>query len=169
MVKIDNKKNIYRIWLRKLLFTIIFTAAVIAVMFLEVFDNADTRITRYHLIIAISLIFIVISIIGVMRNPYYFYFDDMSDVLVFRYYPVGLFNSRKNSLQIPKQHFIKFETVKFFFGLEEKIILYQLYRNKVAKYPPISLSTLSKEEREKLKNTLHRYTQKLAKGPSPEK
>ena len=159
-MKIDNKKHIYRIWIRKLIFTIFFIASIIAVMFLNIFDNPETGITKYHIVITISVIFIIISAIAVMRNPYYFYFDDISEVLMFKYYPVGLFNSQKNSLQIPKKHFIKFETQTFFFGLEEKIILFQLYRNKVAKYPPISLSALTKSEREKLKNTLHRYSQK---------
>jgi hypothetical protein len=157
-MKIDNQRNIYRIWLRKLVFTIVFTISILAIVFLNIFDQPEAPITKYHLVIAISLVFIVISIIGYLRNPYYFYFDDINDVLVFRYYPVGLFNSRKNSIQIPKQHFVKFETTKFFFGMEEKLVLHQLYRKKVAKYKPISLSALDKADREKLKAVLNRYS-----------
>ncbi len=157
-MKIDNQKNIYRIWLRKMVYTIIFTASIVGVLFLNIFDDQETNFTKYHLIIIIAAIFIVISVIGVLRNPYYFYFNDSRDVLEFRYYPVGIFNSRKNSLQIPKQHFIRFETVKFFFGLEEKLILYQSYRNKEAKYPPISLSAVDTTDIGKLKNALQRYS-----------
>jgi len=159
-MKIDNQKSIYRIWLRKMVFTIVFTASIVIVMFLKIFDKPDSPITKYHLIIAISAVFIIISIINMLRNPYYFYFDDTNDVLVFKYYPVGLFNSRKNSVEIPKQHFVKFETSKFFLGTEEKLVLYQHYRNKIAKYPPISLSALSKAEREKLKMALTAYSRK---------
>lgn len=159
-MKIDNQKNIYRIWLRKMAFTIIFTASIITVMFLKAFDHPESPITKYHVIIAISVVFIIISTIGVFRNPYYFYFDDSKDVLVFRYYPVGIFNSKKNSVQIPKQQFVKFEIVKYFFGMEEKLILYQNYRNKVAKYPPITLSAVDKADKEKLKNILQRYSEK---------
>jgi len=157
-MKIDNQRNIYKIWLRKMVFTITFTAAIVAIVFLNIFDQPDSPITKYHLVIAISAVFIVISIIGYLRNPFYFYFDDTNDVLVFRYYPVGLFNSRKNSIQIPKQQFVKFETQKFFLGMEEKLILHQLYRKKVAKYKPISLSALDKADREKLKKVLARYS-----------
>ncbi len=157
-MKIDNQRNIYRIWLRKLVFTIVFTIAILAIVFLNIFEQPGAPITKYHLVIAISLVFIAISIIGYLRNPYYFYFDDINDVLVFRYYPVGLFNSRKNSIQIPKQHFMKFETEKFFLGMEEKLILHQLYRKKVAKYKPISLSAVDKADREKLKAVLARYS-----------
>ena len=159
-MKIDNQKNIYRIWLRKMAFTIVFTASIITVMFLKIFDHPESPITKYHVIIAISIVFIIISTIGVLRNPYYFYFDDSKDVLVFRYYPVGIFNSRKNSVQIPKQQFVKYEIVKYFFGLEEKLILFQNYRKKIAKYPPISLSAVDKADREKLKNMLQRYSRK---------
>lgn len=159
-MKIDNQKNIYRIWLRKMAFTIVFTASIIGVMFLKVFDHPESPVTKYHVIIAISAVFIIISAIGVLRNPYYFYFDDSKDVLVFRYYPVGIFNSRKNSVQIPKQQFVKFEIEKYFFGMEEKLILYQNYRNKVAKYRPITLAAVDKADREKLKNTLQRHSGK---------
>ncbi|MEX0983381.1 MAG: hypothetical protein WD577_09945 [Bacteroidales bacterium] len=159
-MKIDNQKNIYRIWLRKMAFTIVFTASIITVMFLKVFDHPESPITKYHVIIAISAVFIIISTIGVLRNPYYFYFDDSKDMLVFRYYPVGIFNSKKNSVQIPKQQFVKYEIVKYFFGMEEKLILYQNYRNKVAKYPPITLSAVDKADREKLKRALQNYSGK---------
>jgi hypothetical protein len=156
-MKIDNQRNIYRIWLRKMVFTIVFTASIVAVMFLNIFDQPESPITKYHLVIAIAVIFIVISVIGVLKTPYYFFFHDSGEMLIFRYYPVGIFNSKKNSVQIPKKQFVKFETTKFFFGMEEKLVLYQHYRNKVAKYPPISLSAVNKADREKLKNTLQRY------------
>ncbi|MCF8225689.1 MAG: hypothetical protein K9J30_07410 [Bacteroidales bacterium] len=159
-MKIDNQRNIYRIWLRKMIITVLFTASVIVIMFLKLFDDPGSLNTKYMLIIAISLIFIIISVVGVMRNPYYFYFDDAGDVLNFRYYPVGFFNSKKNSLQIPKQHFVKFEAKKFFFGMEEKLELYQVYRNKIAKYPPISLSAVNKDDRKKLKQALLKYSRK---------
>lgn len=159
-MKIDNQKNIYKIWLRKMIFTILFTGSIVLVMFLKFFDQPESPVTKYHVIIAIAAVFIIISVIGVLRNPYYFYFDDTNDVLVFRYYPVGIFNSKKNSVQIPKQQFVKFEITKYFFGMEEKLILYQNYRNKVAKYPPISLSAVDRADKEKLKNTLQRHSGK---------
>ncbi len=159
-MKIDNQKNIYRIWLRKMVFTIVFTASIVIVLFVRIFDQPDATITKYHLIIAISAIFIVISVIGLLRNPYYFYFDDSSDMLIFRFYPVGFFNSKKNSVQIPKKQFVKYETPSFFLGMEEKLFLYQNYRNKVAKYPPISLSAVDKSDRRKLKEALTFYTKK---------
>lgn len=159
-MKIDNQRNIYRIWLRKMIVTIIFALSIIAFVFLDILDDPDAVISKYHIVIAISIVYIVISIIGVLRNPYYFHFHDSNDMLVIRYYPVGLFNSKKNSIEIPIQHFVRFEIQKFFFGLEEKLIIYQNYRQKTAKYPPISLSAVDKDDRERLKITLTRYSRK---------
>lgn len=156
-MKIDNKKHVYRIWLRKMIFTIVFTLSVVVVLFLDIFERPDSSITRYHVIIALALVFIIISVINSLRNPYYFYFEDKEGMLVFRFYPVGFFNSRKNSIEIPKQHLVKFEIIKFFLGMEEKLVLYQVYRKKVAKYPPISLSGLTHTERSKLKEALSLY------------
>lgn len=155
---IDNKRNIYRIWLRKMVFTIIFTASIVAVMFLNVFDSPESPISKYHVIIAIAVVFIVISLIGIFRNPYYFYFDDVNEVLVFRYYPVGLFNSSKSSVQIPKQQFVRFEIEKYFLGREERLVLFQNYRKKVARYKPINLSAVDPADRKKLKAALTRYS-----------
>ena len=155
---IDNKKTIYGIWLRKMIVTIIFTLSIIGVLFFTSIPD-DAAFGRYHIVITISAVFIIYSAIGILRKPYYFYFNDKKDVLIFRYYPVALFNSRKNTMQIPKQHFSKFETNTFFFGLEENLILFQNYRNKVAKYPPISLSAVSKEDRKKLKLALEKHSQ----------
>lgn len=157
-MKINNKKNIDHIWTRKAVLTIAFTLAIVGVLFF-LYISPEASITKYHIIIAISLLFIVISIVGALHKPYYFYFDDINDVLVFRYYPIGILHSKKNSIQIPKEHLVKFEITKFFFGLEEKLTLYQKYRKKVAKYSPISLSAVSRKDREKLKLTLEKYSQ----------
>ncbi len=161
-MKIDNQRNIYRIWLRKLTITIIFTLTVLPTFFLDILDGPDAVFTKYHLIIIISLAYIIISLIGVFRNPYYFHFHDTTDMLIIRFYPVGLFNHKKNSIEIPIQHFVKFEIEKFFFG-QEKLIIHQQYRQKVAKYPPISLSAVNEEDRERLKVVLTRYSNHSAK------
>ncbi len=159
-MKIDNQRNIYRIWLRKLIITIIFTMSIIALVFLNILNKPDSVITKYHVVIAIAAVYIVVSLIGLFRNPYYFHLHDTTDMLVIRFYAVSLFNHKKNSIEIPIQHFVKFEIETFFFGLEEKLVVYQNYRQKVAKYPPISLSAVDKSDRDRLKIVLTRYSKK---------
>ncbi len=159
-MNIDNQRNVYRVWLRKLIITILFVIFIIALVFINLFDDPNSAITKYHIAIAISVVYIIISLIGMFRNPYYFHFHDTTDMLVIRYYPVGLFNHKKNSIEIPIQHFVKFEIKKFFLGTGEKLIIYQNYRKKVAKYPPISLSVVDRTDRDRLKVVLTRYSKR---------
>lgn len=140
--------------------TLLFTASVTVLLVVDIIKNPDAAINKYHIVIAISVVFLIISIIGYYRKPFFFHFNDKTDVLIFRFYPVGFFNARKNSAQIPKEKLVKYEIKKSFFGREEKLILYQNFRSKVASYPPISLSAVDKTDREKLKRTLDKYVQK---------
>ncbi len=58
-MKIDNQKNIYRIWLRKLIVTIAFTMSIIAIVFLNILNDPDAPFTKYHLVIVISIVYII--------------------------------------------------------------------------------------------------------------
>ena len=63
------------------------------------------------------------SIWGFLKKPYFLYFSDNGKMLVFRYYPVSLFNQRKNSIEIPKQFFVKYELRRFLMGTQEELIV----------------------------------------------
>lgn len=143
-----------------MIITIIFILSIPSVIFLNILNAPDAAITKYHVIIAMSVIYIIISVIGILRSPFYFHFHDTTDMLVIRFYPATLFNHKKNSIEIPIQHFMKFEIKKFFFGMDEKLVMYQNYRQKVVSYPPISLSAVNKDDRDRLKIVLTRYAKK---------
>lgn len=159
-MKIENQKNVYRIWLSKMIITIVFTLGVVVFMFIKQGNPEEVVINKYYFVAALALVYLLVNLVRSMRNPYYLEFDDNGDVLIFRNYPISIFNSRKNSFEIPKQQFVKYEIQKYFFRLEEKLIIYQLYRNKVAKYPPIPLSAVNREDRRKLKETLDKYSRR---------
>ncbi|MCK5134748.1 MAG: hypothetical protein KAR19_03100 [Bacteroidales bacterium] len=156
-MKVDNQRNTYRIWIRRLILTILFTLLILLILFLPWFEVADMWLSKYHLIIAVGMIYIVISLVNYLKNPNFVSFSDQGEKIVMRYYPVSIFNSRKHSIEIPKKQFVKFELQDFLMGSQQKIILYQNFRNKVAKYPPISLSALDKEDREKIIQSLSKY------------
>jgi hypothetical protein len=155
-MKLDNKQNTYRIWIRRLIMAISFTVLIIIILLTTWFDNPDGELTKYHLIIAIAVVYFIISLFNYLRNPYFLFFSDGGEMLILRYYPLSIFNNKKNSIEIPKKQFQKFEIKKFFFGMDEKLIVIQNYRNKIAKYPPISLSAVSKSDRERIKSALQK-------------
>ena len=156
-MKVDNKRNTYRIWLSRLVITIVFTLAILLILFVPWFENPDSGISKYHVIILISGVYIVIILYNSLKRPYFVSYNDSGEMLVMRYYSLSLLTSKKHSIEIPKKQLIKFELEVFFFGSQQRIILVQNFRNKVAKYPPISLSAVDKEDQERIISSLNKY------------
>jgi hypothetical protein len=156
-MKLDNQRNTYRIWISRLITAIVFTMAIIVLIFLPWFDNPESFITKYHLIIVVAVIYIALNTINYLKRPYFIFFSDQGEMLIFRYYPLSLFTSKKHSVEIPKQQFVKYELKEFLFGSQKKIILYQHFRNRVAPYPPVSLSAVDREDVERILATLRKY------------
>jgi hypothetical protein len=157
-MKLDNQKNTYRIWLSRLVMTIIFALIILILMFVSWFDDLEAGITKYHLVIVISGVYVLINWINYMKRPYFVSYNDQGEMIVVRYYPVSMFTSRKNSIEIPKKQFVKYELKPFFLKTQHYLILSQNFRGKVAQYPKISLSAMDKDDREKLLQSLDKYT-----------
>ena len=156
-MKIDNKRNTYRIWISRLITTIVFTLIILLIVFLPWFRKPDFWLSKYHVVILFALIYIVININNYLRHPYFVSYSDHGEKIVLRYYPLSMFTNRKNSIEIPKKQLVKFELKPFFLGTQQRLILYQNFRNKVAQYPPISLSAMDKEDQEKMLASLSKY------------
>lgn len=156
-MQVDNQRNTYRIWLSRLVMTIVFTLAIIVILFLPWLEDAESGLSKYHLIILIAFIYIVINLYNYLKRPYFVSYSDHGEMIVMRYYPLSLFTSRKHSIEIPKTQLVRFELQEFLFGSQQKITLYQNFRNKVAKYPTISLSAVDKEDRERILRSLRKY------------
>ena len=156
-MKVDNKRNTYRIWLSRLVITIVFTLAILLILFLPWFDNPQSGLSKYHAIILISAVYILINLYNYLKRPFFVSYDDTGEMLVMRYYSLSLFNSQKHSIEIPKTQLINFEIENFLFGSQQRIILVQNFRSKPAKYPPVSLSAVDKEDQQRIMQSLSKY------------
>ncbi len=157
-MNIDNQKNTYRIWLSRLVMTIVFSLIILAIVFLPWFDETEFWLSKYHVAIFISAIYIILNWINFLKRPYFISYNDQGEKIVVRFYPVSMFTSRKNSIEIPKKQFVKYELKPFLFKTQHYLILHQNFRGKVVAYPQISLSALDKEDREKMLESLEKYT-----------
>ena len=157
-MKIDNQKNTYRIWLSRLVMTVVFSLIILAIVFLPWFDETEFWLSKYHVAIFISAIYIILNWINFLKRPYFISYNDQGEKIVVRFYPVSMFTNRKNSIEIPKQHFVKYELKPFLFKTQHYLILHQNFRGKAVVYPQISLSALDKEDREKMLESLEKYT-----------
>lgn len=154
---IENQKTVIRIFLRKMLLAIITVVIIVAMLATDWFVPELLGITQYQWIIMVAAVYIFLTAGSWLRGMNYFFFSDKGDKLVFRYYPIRPLGRRKKAVQIPKTGLAKYEISRVNLGLKKVLILHQHVKNKVAKYPPIGITSLTAEELSRLEQQLSQY------------
>jgi hypothetical protein len=147
----------YSIWLRKFFLTTVLVLMIILIGFSGTFDRPVLGLHKSVYLIALGIVYLVIITINQLLRPDYVFFNDAADKIVLRYYPIRLINQKKYSIEIHKNRFVKYETEKFFFGLKERLFVYQKTPQGIAKYPGISLSAVDKKDIQRIKNSLEQW------------
>lgn len=88
----------------------------------------------------------------------YIFFTDDGEKIIFRYFTAGFVSGKKNSVEIDKKSFSGYKIETSFLSLIQKITLLQKFQEGVAKYPPIYISALSREERSKIVKSLNLHS-----------
>lgn len=153
---LDNSKSIIGMRIKLfgatlLLLSYLAVAYIIKLVKFPLLGMSDTGWT----IIFIG-IWLLLAFLPMILNYQYVSFSDNGDYFVFRYFTSGLVGGKKNSIEIRKDTFGGFRTEKRFFGLIESLVLLQKIQDKVAKYPPIYISALSRTDRQKIFDSLNR-------------
>jgi hypothetical protein len=117
-------------------------------------------------IILFTSCFIIIMLIPIVLNFQYIFFSDEGTAIIFRYYTTGLFSGKKNSVEIGKKTFSGFTLDKKIFGLVQSITLYQRLKEGIAKYPPIFISALKRQDKDSILESLNSYAPRV-KGKKP--
>ena len=86
------------------------------------------------------------------------FFSDDGEKIIFRYFTAGFVGGKKNSVEIDKKSFSGYSIENSLIGLIQKITLLQKFQEGVAKYPPVYISALSREERAKVIKSLNLYS-----------
>jgi hypothetical protein len=155
-MKLDNKKNTFRIWLQKFFATLLFVPAVIVIWFTRLFNDPVLGLEKGHYLIIACVLYIAVWVYHFLLKPYFVFFTDNGNKIIFRYYPISALNRKKHSIEIPKDTFLRYKTETYFLG-KERLFLYQRLKNKIAKYPPVNLSALGKNDIIRLKRALDQY------------
>jgi len=159
-MKLDNSKAIISFRIRLFTVTVIYLAYIIlsyaAKTFkLTLFGLSDTVWT-----IIFAAIWLFIALLPMLLNYQYISYSDEGGTIVIRYFTSGIVGGRKNSVEIDKRTFAGFKMENKYFGLVSSIILFQYFKEGVAKYPPIYISAMSKNDRSKLLTSLNLYAPK---------
>ena len=110
--------------------------------------------------------FLIIIFVPVLLNYQYIFFSDEGNTIIFRYYETGFIAGNKNSVEIGKKTFSGFTLDKKLFGVIQCITLYQRLKEGVAKYPPIYISALNRQDKARILESLNSYAPRV-KGKKP--
>lgn len=157
-MQFDNKQGTYRIWLQKFITAVVLTPLILMFSFSNYFNYLFWGIARGFWIGFFCLLWVSVILYHRLSSPYYIEYSDNGNKITLRYFPVKPFNQKKHSIEIPKNKFTKFEIVKG--SRYNSLVLYQNFKKGVGKYPPISLSALSKENLRMLKKSLSQHVKK---------
>jgi hypothetical protein len=102
-------------------------------------------------------IYLLVAFLPMFLNYQFISFSDDGENIVFRYFTSGVVGGRKNSIEINKKSFSGYKIESRLFGLIQSIILFQQFKEGVAKYPPVYISALTREERAKVLRSLNLY------------
>jgi hypothetical protein len=102
-------------------------------------------------------IYLLIAFLPMYLNYQFIFFSDEGEKIVFRYFTAGVVGGKKNSVEINKNAFSGYKTESRFFGRIQSITLFQKFNEGIAKYPPVYISALTREEREKVFKSLNLY------------
>ena len=156
----NNFKNIIGLRIRLFAITVILIVYLVLtyvaqIIKFPILGISDTVVTIILVSVYGFLVFLPMHI-----NFQYVSYSDEDDKISFRYFTSGIIGGRKNSVEIDKRNFSGFEVKSEFFGLKRSIILFQNFREGVAKYPPVFVSGLTRKEREKVIRSLSQYVPK---------
>lgn len=156
----DNSKTIINVRIKLFIATVLFlvyialtyAAKLIKFPLLGMSDTAWTLI--------LVAIYLIIAFLPMFLNYQFVFFSDEGERLVLRYFTAGIVGGRKNSVEINKRTFAGYKTESKYFGLVKSVVLFQQMGQGVAKYPPVYISALSKEQRSKLFRSLNAHSPK---------
>ncbi len=158
---LQNRKTAIMVRFRTFILTIIFVSLLIVIYTTSLLDAPLFGLDKNYIAAILTGIYVLILLFQYFLNLCYIFYSDEGVNLILRFYSLRIFSSKKNSIEIPKNSFARFEVKKSSLGLKRNLYLYQKMRSGVAKYPPIPITSLTKEERVAIHDSLSRHVQKV--------
>lgn len=154
---LDNSKTIISFRIKLFVATVLFLAYIVLAYVAKVirfplFGISDTAWTLFFVVIYLFIVFL-----PMLLNYQYVFYSDDGEKIIIRYFNAGIVGGRKNSIEIHKRAFAGYKTETKLFGLNISLILFQKVNTGTAKYPPVYISALPREQRVKVFKSLNQY------------
>jgi hypothetical protein len=154
----DNSKTIITFRVRQVILTILLLAYIILAFVAEIIRFPLLGMSETVLTLILVGIWILFTFVPALLSYQFVYFSDDTERIVIRYFNAGMLGGKKNAVEIDKSSFAGYRTESSFFGLVTSITLLQNFREGVAKYPPVYISALTKEQKSNLFHALNSYS-----------
>jgi hypothetical protein len=150
----DNSKTIIGVRI-KLFFATVFMLTWVALVYIA-------KLIKFPLLgiddsiwtLVLVVIYLVLAFLPNALNYQFVSYNDENENIVFRFFTAGIVGGKKNSIEINKNLFAGYRIESHIFGLRKNLIMYQKLGQGIAKFPPIYISALSKEQLNKLVKAL---------------
>jgi hypothetical protein len=147
---LNNQKQAVNLRIQKSIALLILVIAIGLIYFANVLSHSTFGFSRNQIAIFIVVIFVTYFLGEYLRNHNYIYFSDTGNKFILRYFSLRPLNDKKNAIEFNKNEFFKYELKQSFNRFSESVIIYRKTPQGVAKYPPVSITALGREEKEKM-------------------
>lgn len=146
---INNQNRAAWIKLLYYLSTFLYLASIVLLIYLNIPN-------LYLVLGSMTALFIGLIVFTLSLNFNFIIFQESEEKIILRYYPLHPFHDNFKSIEIPKKQLSHFDINKKVLGMRPEITLYQQTSKGVAKYPAVSISSLSKKDQQKMTEALKR-------------
>lgn len=154
---LDNGKKIVLLRLIGFISTIVYVLYIFLAYFERVFRHLMTEKTVTIMTVAVTAVYLLVLLRPTILRFMYLSFSADERRITLRWYKPGLMPGESKSIEIPADRFAGYEIRKEFMGLHTILILFQVVQGHRAAYPAVSISALSKKQREDIEETLKNY------------
>jgi hypothetical protein len=153
---ITNQKQAVNQRIQKVIVLLILVIMIGLIYFTNAIPRGALGFSREQITVGILIMIFAFFLYDYMRNYNYLYYTDTGDKLILRYYSLRPFDDKKNAIEFSKSELERFELQKTRFGINEYLVIYRKTGKGLAKYPPVSITALAADDREKMISSLLR-------------
>jgi hypothetical protein len=157
-MELKNDGDVLRVRGQYFAMLFIFVTLIVVSFIGRIFEVYLLPFPKQYYAAFFGFIWITLLVIRNHLTYNFIYFSDAGKIIMLRYFHVRYFNNSYKSIEIPKNTLYKYELKTSFFKLKQELVLFQKTAKGIAKYPPVSLSSLKKNEIRKIIESLDLYT-----------
>lgn len=150
----DNRRKVTNLNMRRYLSLIVYVIFIGLVILSGMFNKPVFDISKNFYVIIASVIYIIYLAYVYIKNYNFFKYNDEGKKIVFKFISLRPFDNKKKLIEILKKDFTGYKIQKSLLNLKVDLILSVKTKNRVANYPPISITALTNKYKNILKNSL---------------